>query len=210
MIVALTRKAGALWIPNLDQSRWDPSDPECHTRLMTADPATLRRTRAKVIRLVKAWNKQSSRPGLSSFNITALALACVIPGMGIATGLGAFFDYAARELKKRRTPDPAGVSPPIKILIDRDTIVGRLERAARKMSDALDHDDDEDQVREALAGLFGQYVDPPSGSSSKAAYASALRKGNSAVSVAGGLTLSTRAGVPIKSSRSYGGVDLGR
>ncbi|MCY4654069.1 MAG: hypothetical protein OXC95_13005 [Dehalococcoidia bacterium] len=210
LIVALTRKAGALWIPNLQQSRWDPSDPEGHTRLMTANPATLRRTRAKIIRLAKAWNKQASRPGLSSFNITALALACVEPGIGIATGLREFFDYSARELKKRRTPDPAGVSPPIKMLIDRDTIVGRLERATRKMDDALDHDDDEDKVLEALSSLFGQYVDPPSGSSSKAAYAGALRRGNSAVSVSGGLTLGAGSGVSIKSSRSYGSVHLER
>ncbi len=208
LIVALTRKAGALWIPNLDQSRWDASDPECHTRLMTADPATLRRTRAKIIRLAKAWNKQASRPGLSSFNITALALACVTPGMGIAKGLREFFDYAAKELKKRRTPDPAGVSPPIKLLIDRDTIVGRLERATKKMDDALDHDDDEDRVREALSGLFGQYVDPPSGSSSKAAFASNLRTGNSGVRVSSGLILGTGTGASVKTTRSYGGTRM--
>ena len=208
LIVALTRKAGAIWIPNLERSRWDVSDPERHTSLMTAEPATL--PRAKVIRLAKAWNKQSSRPGLSSFNITALALTCVAPGMGIANGLREFFHYAAGDLKKHLTPDPAGVSPSIKLLADRGIVVGRLERAANKMDDALDHDDDEDRVREALASLFGQYVAPPSGSSSKAAYASALRQGNSGVSVAGGLTLGTRAGVPIKSSRSHGGVHLGR
>ncbi len=208
LIVALTRKAGALWIPNLQQSRWDPSDPEYHTRLMTAEPATLRRTRAKIVRLAKAWNKQASRPGLSSFNITALALACVEPGMGVATGLREFFDYAARELKKRRTPDPAGVSPPIKMLIDRDIIVGRLERAATKMNEALENDDDEDRVREALAGLFGQYVDPPSGSSSKASFANALRKGNSAVSVSGGLTIGANVGAPVKTTRSYGSAHM--
>ena len=208
LIVALTRKGGALWIPNIKQSRWDASDPEYHTRLMTAEPATLRRTRAKVVRLAKAWNKQASQPGLSSFNITALALACVTSGMGIATGLREFFHHASKDLKKHRTPDPAGVSPPIKLLEERDIVVGRLERAAKKMDDALANDDDEGKVREALAGLFGQYVDPPPSSSSKAAYASALRKGNSAVGVSSGLVIGARAGVPLKNTRSYGDTRL--
>ena len=204
-IVALTRKGGALWIPNLKQSRWDASDPECHTRLMTAEPAALRRTRAKVVRLAKAWNKQTSRPGLSSFNITALALACVTTEMGIDTGLQEFFHYAASDLKKHLTPDPAGVSPPIKLLVERAIIVGRLERASSKMDDALGNDDDEEKVREALSALFGQYIDPPPGNSSKAAFASALRKGNSAVGVSGGLVIGTGSGVPLKTTRSYGG-----
>ena len=204
LIVALTRKDGALWIPNRDRDRWDVSDPECHTRLMTAEPAELRRTRAKVVRLAKAWNKQATSPGLSSFNISALALACVTEEMGIDTGLSAFFNHAARDLKKRLTPDPAGVSPSIKLLADRDVVVGRLERAAKKIDDALKHDDDDDRVREALSGLYGQYVDPPSGSSSKAAFASALRRGNSGVGVASGLVLNTAGRTPIKTTRSFG------
>jgi len=94
---------------------------------MTAEPATLRRTRAKVIRLAKAWNKQYREPGMCAFNITALALACITEGLGVATGLAEFFSYAAKDLKQRLTPDPAGVSPPIKLLIDRDVMISRLE-----------------------------------------------------------------------------------
>ena len=204
LIVALTRKDGALWIPNLHRPGWDASDPEFHTSLMTAEPANLRRTRAKIIRLAKVWNKQASKPGLCSFNITALALACITEGMGIATGLAVFFDYAANDLKRHFTPDPAGVSPPIKLLEDRDVVIGRLERATKKMDDALTHDDDEDAVREALSSLYGQYVDPPTGSSSKAAFASALRKGNSSVGISGGLIIGTQSKVPLKTTRSYG------
>lgn len=209
LIVALTRKDGALWIPNLHRSRWDASDPEYHTSLMTAEPADLRRTRAKIVRLAKVWNKQASRPGLCAFNITALALASVTEGMGIATGLAEFFDHAASDLKKHLTPDPAGVSPSIKLLEDRDIVIGRLERAVKKMDDALSHDDDEDAVLEALSGLYGQYVEPPRGSSSKAAFASALRKGNSAVGISGGLVIGTQTGVPVKTTRSYGSGHLG-
>ena len=209
-IVALTRKGGALWIPNLKQSRWDASDPECHTRLMRAEPASLRRTRAKIVRLAKAWNKQASQPGLSSFNITALALACVTEDLGIADGLKEFFHYAAKDLKKRLTPDPAGVSPAIKVLGDRDVVVGRLERAASKMDDALAHDDDEDRVREILAELYWKYVDPPVGSTSKASFAKALRNGNSSVSVSSGLALGKEIGAPMKTTRSHGNPRLRR
>ena len=205
LIVALTRKEGALWIPNRVMGRWDASDPECHTRLMTAPPAELRRTRAKIVRLAKAWNKQASRPGLCSFNISALALACVTGDMGIADGLREFFHYAAKDLKKRLTPDPAGVSPSIKLLEDRGVLVSRLKQAASKMDDALEHDDDEDRVREILAELYGKYVDPPAGSSSKAAFADALRNGNGSVRVSGGLVLGKELGAPIKTTRSHGG-----
>src|SRR5207302_1797981 len=112
-------------------------------------------------RLAKVWNKQYSQPGMCAFNITALALASITEGMGVATGLAAFFAYAAKDLKKRLTPDPAGVSPPIKLLIDRDIVVRRLEQASRLMDWALAHDEDEQAVREALAEFCWNYVQPP-------------------------------------------------
>jgi hypothetical protein len=202
--IALTRKDGALWIPNLHQNRWDASDPEYHTALMTAEPAALRRTRAKVVRLAKAWNKQFTKPGLCSFNITALALACITEGMGVATGLSEFFHYAEGDLEKRLTPDPAGVSPAIKLLIERDIAVKRLRHGAKRMDEALDHDDDEEAVLEALSSVFGHYVSPPAGSTSKAAFASALRAGNNGVGVSHGLVLGAPAAIPIKTTRSFG------
>ena len=68
LIVALTRKNGqGLWIPNVETKNWDASDPEYHTRVLTDDPADLRRVRAKVIRLAKGWNTQFAEPGLCSF-----------------------------------------------------------------------------------------------------------------------------------------------
>ena len=48
-------------------------------------------------------------------------------------GLAELFRYAASDLKKRLTPDPAGVSKPIKLPTDRDAVVGRLRRAAKRM-----------------------------------------------------------------------------
>jgi hypothetical protein len=204
LIVALTRKAGALWIPNLNRERWDASDPECHTKLLTAEPASLRRLRARVIRLAKAWNKQFANPGLCSFNIAVLALHAVKEGMEVPSGLAEFFAYAGRDLAKRLTPDPAGVSGSIKTLVDRDTVVGRLNRAAERMRTALDHDNDENAAREALAELFWVHVHPPKGSTSKAAYAAALRQGNAGVTVSGGLALGVSS-APLKTTRAFGG-----
>ena len=110
LIVALTRKGQGLWIPNNETKGWDASDPEYHTKVLTADPARLWRTRAKIIRLAKGWNSQYSRPGLCSFNIEALALCCIDKEHGVPDGLAEFFRFAASDLKKHLTPDPAGVS----------------------------------------------------------------------------------------------------
>ena len=123
LIVALTRKNGrGLWIPNVETKDWDASDPEYHTKVLTDDPADLRRVRAKVIRLAKGWNTQFAEPGLCSFNIEALALNCINEEHGVPDGLAELFRYAASDLKKRLTPDPAGVSKPIKLPTDRDAV----------------------------------------------------------------------------------------
>ena len=205
LIVALTRKGQGLWIPNNEARDWDASDPEYHTRVLTADPAGLRRVRARVIRLAKGWNAQYAEPGLCSFNIEALALSCIAEEHDVPDGLAEFFRFAASDLKRRLTPDPAGVSKPIKLLKDHDTAVGRLERAAGFMKDALDNDDDKTKVQEAMASLYWKYVDPPAGSDSKEAFASALRSGTTALGVSGGaLSLGTTGTTSLKSTRSYG------
>ena len=207
LIVALNRKDGALWIPNRDTLSWDASDPECHTRLLTAEPATLRRTRARVIRLAKGWNKQYTEPGLSGFNISALALKAVQPGVGVAEALAAFYEFAAADLAEHRTPDPAGVSGPIKVLIKRETMVKRLGYAAQGLRQALDNDDDEETVRDALADVYHLYVERPPGRSSRGALADALRTGNAGVGVvSGGLALRTVSAEAraIKTTRSFG------
>ena len=205
LIVALTRAAGALWIPNLERKRWDASDPECHTRLLTAEPAGLRRMRAKVIRLAKAWNKQYSKPGLCSFNIEALALESIKGETAVADGLAVFFKHAASDLSKRQTPDPAGVSAPIKTLEDREVVVGRLNKTSENLQTAL-KSGNENSSRDALADIYWVYVEPSAGSSSKAAFAKALREGNSAVKIVpGGLSLASAGGIELKTTRAYGG-----
>ena len=205
LIVALTRKGQGLWIPNNEARSWDASDPEYHTKVLTADPAGRRRVRAKVIRLAKGWNTQYTKPGLCSFNIEALALACINEGHGVPDGLAELFRFSARELKKSQTPDPAGVSKPIKLLEDRDIVVSRLQRADELLRQALGNDDDETNVQEAMAGLYWKYVDPPAGSNSKDAFASALRGGASGLGVsAGRLSLGNSGPTSLKPTRSFG------
>jgi hypothetical protein len=163
LVVALTRRlGGGLWIPNLEKGTWEASDPELHTALLNGGSAALRRTRRRVIRLAKAWNKQFTQPGLSSFNISAIALASVQPGLGLAEALQRFFADAAASLATgRNTPDPAGVSPPLKLLMPRTTVVRRLRAAADALADALAHDDDPGAVQAALHQVFWDYVDAP-------------------------------------------------
>ena len=205
LIVTLTRKGQGLWIPNNEAKDWDASDPEYHTKVLTADPAGLRRVRAKIIRLAKGWNSQYAEPGLCSFNIEALALSCIGEEHGVPDGLAELFRFAASDLKKRLTPDPAGVSKSIKLLKDRDTVVGRLERADGFMKDALDNDDDETKVQEAMASLYWKYVDPPDGSDSKESFAHVFRSGTPVLGVSGGaLSLGTTGTTSLKSTRSYG------
>lgn len=99
VVVAMNRRdAPGLWIPNLAANSWDASHPQCHVELMMAGSRALRRTRARVVRLAKAWNKQSSDPALSSFNIVALALECITTSMPIDEARMVFFEHAAASL----------------------------------------------------------------------------------------------------------------
>jgi hypothetical protein len=204
LIVGLQRAGGGLWIPNLEKDSWDPSDPICHTKLLTADPKTLRVTRARVVRLGKCWNSQYSDPGMCSFNIEALALACVEDGMTVAAGLAAFFKYAAGDVKAHNTPDPANVSKPIKLKIEREVMVGRLESARDLVQSALDNDSDETAVRTALADLYWKHLDPPANAESKAALANQLREGNAGLRMGSALAVGSGSGAALKTGRAYG------
>ena len=204
LIVGLQRADGGLWIPNLEQDTWDSSDPIRHTELLTADPKTLRVTRARIIRLAKCWNSQYSSPRMCSFNIEALALACIEEGVGVASGLGAFFVYAAADVRLHNTPDPAGVSKPIKLKVDREVMVGRLEKARDLIQHSLDNDSDESVVRATLAELFWKHLSPPPGTESKSTMANELRKGNAGVRMGAALSVATGAGATLKTGRAYG------
>ena len=165
LVVALTRREGSgLWIPNLNMRRWEASDPEQHVALLNGGTEPLRRTRRRAVRLLKAWNKQWSLPAFSSFHLSAMTLEYIVAGMGLAVALHAVFDGAATFLAGGcNTPDPAGVSKPLKLVngISREVAVQRLRAAATAMADAIEHDDDATKVQSALHRVFRDYVDAP-------------------------------------------------
>jgi hypothetical protein len=113
LVVGLERvDEPGLWIPNTETDDWDPSDPEEHTRLLTtrSDPKALRVIRARAIRLAKAECKRTAVPPLCSFNLEAFGLMFVERDMDEPSALLALWAEGARDLRRRLTPDPAGVS----------------------------------------------------------------------------------------------------
>lgn len=203
VVVAMNRRDGAgLWIPNMDAKRWDASDPQRHVQLMITGSRTLRRTRARVVRLAKAWNKQFSAPALSSFNIVALALEAITEPEAIDKALLRFFDHAAAVISVRRTDDPANVSGPIKLEVPKATAVARLESARDHLAAAIDHDTDPQVVSAELHAVFWNYLPEPIASASRGEIAQMLRTGSprlretaSGIAVVGALT----------NKRSFGG-----
>lgn len=161
LVLAMTRKEeSGLWIPNLKTGNWDASHPERHAELLNGGADAVRSTRRKVIRLLKAWNKQFYEPGLSSFHLSVLALEFVAPGMSVAAGVLAVVEKSASRLRSHQsTVDPAGVSGPIRLLLPADTVELRLRNAGAALGEALEHDADVAAVRAALARLFPKYTD---------------------------------------------------
>lgn len=207
LVLALTRKEGdGIWIPNLDTGKWDASHPEKHAELFNSGLAGFRSTRRKVTRLAKAWNKQFTLPGASSFEVSTWAYEFVELNMGVAKGLRVLFEEAASRLEiGDPTPDPAEVSDDLKLLIDSATMAKRLRAAADHMHDALEADGD-DEVRSALSLVFWNYLEAPSTSSLKAA--SSLARVGAGVS---GASLGVAVGgttAAAANSRAYGGVSF--
>jgi hypothetical protein len=206
LIVALNRKdADGLWIPNTEQDDWDPSHPEKHTELFTSGAPALRTTRARAIRLAKAENKRTGEPLLCSFNVETFGWMFIDSGMSVATGLAALWREGAADLATRLTPDPAGVSAPIKVS-DRDAAVRRLEYAAGQLEAALRRPNDVQWVRSRLAPLWPDFV-TADGTTSKARLAAAMKGGTHLGVAAGGvLTTATKASATpaLKHPRSFG------
>ncbi|HET7477116.1 MAG TPA: hypothetical protein VFJ97_13975 [Dermatophilaceae bacterium] len=203
LVVGLERCAQpGLWIPNTENNTWDPSHPEGHTQLLTANPKDQRVTRARAIRLAKAENKRHEQPLLCSFNLEALALMFVTQGMSVPHALAATWRQGARDLRARLTPDPAGVSDPIKCR-DRYAAADRLDVAADRLESALAHDDDQTWVRHELRQLWPEFVAPAPGQETKARTAARLKSGGTLnVTTAGAVT--TSAGASLKRTRAYG------
>ena len=203
LIVALTRKdADGVWIPDRDDDGWDPSDPEEHTRLMTAEPAALRRHRARIVRMAKAAIKHDATPVMIPFNITALALLHVTETRSLSDGLEHLFSKAAVSIGAGLTEDPAEVSGKIKLPtgVTRETAKRRLRYFADRLAAAREHSDDRAQVETELAELYPDQL-PNAKRASKASLAEAVRSGDVA-SIGRGFGVA--APTLIRSTRSAG------
>jgi len=204
LIVALTRKdAPGLWIPNTERDSWDPSDPEKHTQLLTAPPDDLRVFRARIVRLVKvAVEQDGDRAVVISFNIEALALLHVSEVTRLPEGLRDFLWAAADDIAERLTPDPADVSPPIKLPegITHETAARRLRFFGDRIAEAIEHSDDQQRVLEALAAVFPEQL-PDAPGSEKSNLAKALRGGSTGPAVQVALGSGAER---LKPTRSYG------
>lgn len=203
LVVALNRKdATGLWIPNREYDDWDASDPEEHTRLLTAKPKALRVHRARVIRLAKAAIKHDTTPALISFNIEALALIHITSIKALGESLQHFFDHAANDIKAGLTEEPAGVSGKIKLPdgMTRTRSAKRLRFFADKVQEALDNTHDRDAVQAALAELYPDEL-PNVPRSAKAKIAEAIRRHDTR-GIRTGLAIAPSA--VIKPARAYG------
>jgi hypothetical protein len=158
--------------------------------------------------LEKAWNKQwdENDRALSSFNVEALTWEYVQDeSMSVDAALTGWFAYAASEIGKGETKDPARVSEPIRLPLGQNVAARRLSDAAKNMVHAMEHDHDRDTVTDDLSRVFWKYV-KPSRVSAKNEFATVLRGGNDGVRVTkAGVGLST--GTAIKATRSFGGDD---
>jgi hypothetical protein len=152
-------------------------------------------TEARVTRLAKAENKRTAVPPLCSFNVEAFGLMFVEQGMDEPSALLALWEEGARALRRRLTPDPAGVSKPIKVL-DRPRAIERLEFAAGQLAKALDHDDDEAKGRATLQPLWPDFIAERPGEASKARTAAALRR-RSSLGITGTGVLTTSGGTTL-------------
>jgi hypothetical protein len=153
------------------------------------------------VRLAKAENKRTGMPLLCSFNVEAFGWMFTESGMSVPSALAALWRKGAADLRVRLTPDPAEVSPPIKVA-DRDAAIRDLEYAASQLEAAKSKPWDEEWVSGQLAPLWPEFIARP-GETSKARLATAM-KNKSHLGVTGAGLLSTSTGTALKHPRSFG------
>ncbi|NDK30619.1 nucleotidyltransferase domain-containing protein [Nesterenkonia haasae] len=139
VIVAIDNPGGAgLYIPRFES--WDRSHPENHTELIVAANKITDACFARVVRLLKHWNRSNSK-SLCSWNIKALALGCIDTPTALIAGMREWFRYAIEELSRGETPDPAGVAANlIKLNDTRTEVVRRLKRSLEKLDRAISYE----------------------------------------------------------------------
>lgn len=135
VIVAIDNPAApGLYIPRWES--WDRAHPERHTELVLAAIKATDSGYARVVRLLKHWCRQHEKP-LCSWNVKALALGCISQPTELIPGLLTWLEWAIDQLTIGETPDPAGVSDPIKLNEPRAEVLRKLRRARESLQQAL-------------------------------------------------------------------------
>lgn len=149
-----------------------------------------------------AVEKDGDKKVVISFNIEALALLHVTEVTGLAEGLRDFFLDAADEIEERLTPDPADVSPPIKLPegISHEQAAKRLRFFGKRIAEAIENRYDEQAVRQALAHVFPEQL-PDAPRFEMSEFARALRGGNVTPAVQATLGAGSER---LKNTRSFG------
>ena len=116
---------------------WSRSHPEAHTQLVLDAIDDTQVAFAHVVRLLKHWNRRNGKP-LCSWNVKALALGCITAPTTQLAGLSMWFGYAADELDRGETADPARVAEnPIKLNAPRTEVVTTLRHAGKRLDEAI-------------------------------------------------------------------------
>lgn len=137
VIVAIDNLRGpGIFIPNLPDEGWEPSDPQEHTRLVSGANRKTLSTFAQLVRLLKHWNLEHGIP-LCSWNIKALALECINSPSAMAKALDVFFKHAVVSLSAGPTEDPAGVSGTIDMNLTKTEVISRVEYGADLIARAI-------------------------------------------------------------------------
>ncbi|MCX5006676.1 hypothetical protein OHB05_29245 [Streptomyces sp. NBC_00638] len=141
VMTAIPHPSGrGLYIPNTKiAAQWDRADPITHTRMVLQTIEDTNITSARAVRLLKHWNGTHGKP-MCSWNIKALCLDCLREPMALINALQAFFTYAADEIGKGPTPDPAGVAGPISLNMPRSDVHKRLRTARDYIDLAIKHE----------------------------------------------------------------------
>jgi hypothetical protein len=207
LIVAIRREEGGLWIPDLDNEEWDPSDPERHVELVVERNKATGSHFARTLRLAKHANARHGKT-IVSFNVMALGLEAIKKKTSLPEGLALLLRHAADSLDKELTEDPAGVSGEIKLNVSRHKDAAkRFKEMAELAEEALELDADGQaaQAQRNWSKVLPDAIDPPNDENLRAELAAGHRDGNQRVRRGvGGVVVSSKLGKPVPSARAFG------
>ncbi|QCX79884.1 hypothetical protein C9F11_31485 [Streptomyces sp. YIM 121038] len=204
VMTAIPHPSGrGLYIPNTKTAdQWDRADPIAHTRMVLQAIEDTKVVFARTVRLLKHWNSTHSKP-MCSWNVKALCLDCLNEPMPLINALQVFFTYAADEIGKGPTPDPAGVAGPIPLNMPRADVHKRLCTAQKYINLAIEHEKEERPAlaQHALHQVLPELVAKPDATEEEAdRLTRAVRSGSLATS---GLGLATGLVTPTR-TRAWG------